>query len=151
MSFILGFIAGEGSFQLNARKNGKYIEVIPKFSIYLKDNDEKLLREIHSVIGVGSVTLTKNGHVQLQARSKEDLSTIISFIDGSYDKFWKNSNKKEKYETWKEIVHIYLDGETTKEQKVKMLEKGKKMKGDGRKRDTKIDKHIKHIKEVEMQ
>lgn len=150
MCFTLGFIAGEGSFQLTARKNSRnenYTSVRPKFSIVLSDVDEEPLHTIQSDLGgVGSIGNTGDGHVQLQVTSKEELLQVVKRIeDGETDR-WVNTDKYLNFKLWSKIVRQYAEGRTTPEQKLGMLQTATRMKMGGRNRDTSLENHIQRVK-----
>lgn len=151
IDFTLGFIAGEGSFQLTARQNARnneHTSVRPKFSVVLSDVDEEPLHTIQSDLGdVGSIGNTGDGHIQLQVTSKDELLEVVKRIeDGETDR-WVNTDKYLNFKLWSKIVRQYADGRTTPEQKLGMLKTATRMEMGGRKRDTPIEEHIQRVEE----
>jgi len=148
--FTLGVIAGEGCFKLDAtvrNSRGGYVSVNPRMSILLTSEDIETLKCVQDELGgVGSITKTGDGHVALQCGSKEDLEKIVSKIKENSGDMWDKSLKSEQFGVWEEIVSIYADGRTTKQQKIEMLELAKEMPSGGRNRGTSLEEHIETIK-----
>lgn len=148
-NFVLGFIAGEGSFQLTARQNPRDEEktaVRPKFSVLLTDNDSTVLKSIQKELGgVGQVTETGDGHVQLQVSAKKELVEVKDYIHQNESELWNDSCKSSEFDRWKRVVEIYSGGRTTPEQKLKMLQIATEMNSGGRKRETPIEEHIERV------
>lgn len=149
IDFSLGFIAGEGSFQLTARKNSRkneYTSVRPKFSIVLSDVDEEPLNTVQSDLGgVGSISKTGDGHVQLQVTAKDELLEVVKRIEDEETDRWVNTDKYLNFKLWSKIVRQYADGRTTPEQKLGMLKTATRMEMGGRKRDTSLEQHIQRV------
>lgn len=104
--FILGFIAGEGSFQIDLqidRDRVRYnVRAIPRLSILV--HEEKVLDEIQKYIGGSRTTYGKQA--RLDIRSAEDCDNFIQLVDSSDCSLFFDTKKFEQYQHWKKAVEL---------------------------------------------
>jgi len=82
--WITGFVDGEGSFGVQIVKSPLYRigwTVEPSFKISLHHKDRKVLEEIRSYWGVGTITSQGSKGVQFRVRSIKELSVVINHFD----------------------------------------------------------------------
>lgn len=102
--FVLGFIAGEGSFYVTLldRKSG-HPRYRPKFKLGV--NEEDIVKRICDQVGVGRVykgSDTYNWNVQ----SVEENIRLSNWVEKNATKEFKMTNKYNQYKDWKKAVKI---------------------------------------------
>lgn len=119
--FILGFIAGEGSFQVDLQKRpsrSKYnVTVRPHFSLLV--HEKKILDDIQSKIG-GKI-YENSPEYRLDIRSINESKTLIRLVESTNSDFFKITDKYEQYLGWKRVVG-FKDNDITKEEVKKSIE-----------------------------
>lgn len=102
--FILGFIAGEGSFSFKSVERGRFnFYIQPEFSLNVKERD--VLDHIIEEVGFGyNYDLSKNGMSTWRISSREGRLKLIEFIDEHAGPLFKSTKKYESYLKWKELV-----------------------------------------------
>lgn len=123
-SYVLGLIAGEGSFSYNTSlQRGSDVYIMPRFRLQLGEKDREQIYALQDQFsGAGSVYEQPNGLVW-SIENKEDLRVLkdrLSQIDGG--PVWEVSQKKQSFEVWCQLVEIYCDGRTTDQQRREMVE-----------------------------
>lgn len=111
--FVLGLIAGEGSFFVTVSKDQRVdrgFTCTPRFSMNMDECDEALLREIQSRIGVGSVDRDdQRDTAQWRLGGQENCAALIEWIGDDFDMF-RHSDKHDKYVQWRKVIEeIYSD------------------------------------------
>lgn len=80
--YIVGFVDGEGSFNLSFRKRDDFLigwKITPVFNISQKEN--KILRIIADNLGCGHIRFRKDGLWVYEVESRSDImDTIIPFL-----------------------------------------------------------------------
>ena len=102
--FILGLIAGEGSFSFSTQTDkgrfGVYIQ--PSFSLSMYE--EKLVREVHETLGLGHISERSDGMYALRITSRDERLELIKFVDRNASELFKASEKYIAYCNWKRMV-----------------------------------------------
>jgi hypothetical protein len=102
--FILGFIAGEGSFHVSLleRKSG-----LPGYRPVFKVgvNEEEIIYRIHNHLKLGNVYNEEDMYVW-QMQSVDDLITLCYWIEENKSKTFECTKKHEQYKKWKKAVEI---------------------------------------------
>lgn len=107
--FILGFIAGEGSFHARLREN-EYsnfgVETSLEFTLLLNERDSELLEDIHTYIGLGRIRYDESrGTVCWKISSKEDCKDFARFIEENAGDGFIASEKYESFKKWRHLLH----------------------------------------------
>ena len=107
--FITGFIDGEGSFMIKVRKRPQYrlgFTVEALFSIALHKKDIKILQEIQSYFGTGSIRKDVNNNVKFRIESVKD---IINKVIPHFDKYPLITQKLADYLLFKDVVDMIIN------------------------------------------
>ncbi len=111
--FIAGFVSGEGSFFITARRaisrRKPTLQVVCGFSIKLRGDDRELIESIHTALGLDCTIHDRgNGAVMLIVRKLSDLTErVIPF----FDRYPLRGHKREDYELWRKVVSMVECGE----------------------------------------
>ena len=102
LTWLAGFIDGEGCFAIQHRPDGGYATT---FRLCLRDDDEAILREIAARIGIGGiynigVSGNSNPQAAWQLSSKGDCLTLVGILD----EHPLRSRKAQDYMTWRAAV-----------------------------------------------
>lgn len=107
--FILGFIAGEGSFHTRLRQNehSNYgVETSLEFTLLLNDRDSELLEEIHDYIGLGRIRYDDSrSTVCWKVSSKEDCKDLARFIEENAGDGFVSSEKYQSFKKWRHLLN----------------------------------------------
>jgi hypothetical protein len=126
--FLLGFIAGEGTFCITKSKSKGNIYLRPKFAITLSNSDSELLEEAQNELdGLGSLYKHTEDSCQWVVRTKGDLEKFYEYIDSNTCELWSHSEKSHNFEIWKEAIDIYTNSKPTKENKLKIIDVAKRI------------------------
>jgi hypothetical protein len=101
--FILGIIAGEGTFGVTFRKRDGYTAPEPYSGVKMK-NEEMLLNSIKSKVGVGTVYSKKNNMYSWQLHGINLNQSLIEWIDESRSELFVQSRKYDSYKQWKDCI-----------------------------------------------
>lgn len=96
--FIAGFFTGEGYFSIV--KVGKYKGFL--VGIHLKNNDIELLNSIYSYLGIGNVTIKKNGFIHYRITKSSEIRIFIEKICPHI-----KGHKLDQFNTWLIIFNQY--------------------------------------------
>jgi len=107
---VTGFVDGEGSFNLDIRKNSKSRlgwSVGLTFQIGLHKKDLEVLEQIKSYFGVGNITSHGSEAVQYRVTSTKGFEKIIMH----FDKYPLITQKLADYLLWKRAIEIIISKE----------------------------------------
>lgn len=112
--FILGLIAGEGSFQLNLTINNTRsygFAPVPKFSLLVHEKD--ILDKIVNEVGLGKVKSRSHddGYVW-EIINQNEVIEFSDWIKKSSTEFWESTNKYKQFEKWNVAVDMICRRET---------------------------------------
>lgn len=103
--YIAGFVDGEGSFYVSARKRDDYRSkwrMTAHFNV--SNNDQKVLEICKKYLGCGIIRQSRLGFYTLEV---ENLNTLNNFIIPFFRRFGFLSNKKTKeFSTFRKIVAL---------------------------------------------
>jgi hypothetical protein len=107
-SFILGFIAGEGSFyvSLMERESVGKLRINPSFKLQVAEN--KIIYKIHKELGIGTVD-NYNEFTNFRVQSTEECIELSKFVDENVDTLFRSTHKYEQYKLWKEVLEIVTE------------------------------------------
>jgi len=113
-AWLSGFTDGEGCFQAalreykNKKRKGKWYTSCV-FTISLRSDDETIVRNIHSYLGVGTVAYRPPAKNQEIRKGKSqyryevcNVSDIVNYIIHQFEKYPLMSKKRRDYEIWKQ-------------------------------------------------
>lgn len=101
--FILGFIAGEGSFSYKSVERGRFnFYIQPEFTLKVKERE--ILELILDEIGIGYNYTDDNEMTTWRTSSRDEKLQLIEFIDTHADEMFKSTQKYQSYVKWKELV-----------------------------------------------
>jgi hypothetical protein len=124
IDFVLGFIAGEGTFTLSMNSaDGKYYPRM-RFQVRIHERDQEAAVQAREVFeGVGEIADTPGRDtVEWVVRSKDDLEFLRDKIEAYAPDIWWETEKAENFNVWSDILDIHLDGRTTADQAIEMCE-----------------------------
>lgn len=126
--FILGFIAGEGTFTVGRKRtNGRYY-LAPYFQFRVSGVDENIVRDMWNTFdNIGTVNVAEYDQdygpmVQWRIESKGGCKELARIIYESAPDEWWMTEKGKNFDVWSDIVDIYYDGQTTPEDRITMSE-----------------------------
>jgi hypothetical protein len=96
-SFVLGFIAGEGTFSTESEINDKYrfnLLISPKFQVKVKEED--VVREMRDTVGLGQVNVYGDYGVW-RISSNDEFDELIKWIDRNADNGFSSTHKWRKF------------------------------------------------------
>lgn len=113
--FILGLIAGEGSFMVNIHKSDRYstgLDIRTAVTITLGKDDYSILAMIHHILGVGGLNKCGDSAVSWKLQSYKDSRMLADWIDGHLDEsLFQYTRKYRSYKTWKKCLSIIEKGD----------------------------------------
>jgi hypothetical protein len=109
-NFILGIIAGEGSFYVALYlKESGVVRPAPSFSV--KMNDTHLLKQMRAGLGVGGIVTRGGQGTTWQVQADSECRTVREFIEDNCGELFQLTNKYEQYLLWSEALDI-VEGQT---------------------------------------
>lgn len=113
--FVLGLIAGEGSFSAYAgpsesRRFGVQVEI--DFSVKMKEED--VLQSARDFVGLGYISYTGD-YTMWTVSSNDDVQNLIEWIEEQDLSPFKQTLKHDSYQNWKEVVQKREDLMKSKE------------------------------------
>lgn len=120
-SFILGLIAGEGSFSSALFSQNDTVYVYPIFQLKLSDVDCEIVEGLEERFGVGTVNYDNSGNVGWHVRGADDVDALITFIEESDCKMFEMTAKYKQYLRWLELVEKKRQSDGTDAEKAEMI------------------------------
>ena len=120
--FILGFIAGEGSFAISVweRDSGK-IHARPFFKLGV--DEQKIVREIYQEAGeIGGLTERQSGYLSWQVQSMDDVCNLRDWVNEHRGQWFNNCHKSEQFELWSEAVDIHKQDTITDNDRKRLVD-----------------------------
>jgi len=110
--FLLGFIAGEGSFNFNLQKRDAMkcgLLASPRFAINVTSGDRRTLERLQSRIGgsIDSRETTHNPQVCLVVIGLENCKRVAEFVDRYAGPEFRETQKWESFTKWKSLIEDY--------------------------------------------
>jgi len=103
--FVLGFIAGEGSFHVRlVVKQNEKVRPYPAFG--LKVDEITILEKIRTEVGAGYITTNKDGHSTWQLQSEEDVLCLNDYVKRHKGDWFESTHKHEQFKKWSEVVEL---------------------------------------------
>lgn len=115
--FLLGLVAGEGSFSIPITKNNNKnsgFDVRTMFALKMRSLDENMVEEVKSELGVGYITSRDSNKanegktIQYRVSSQEECRQVIHYLDQNMNEDFKMSDKYQSYLQFKKAVK-YLE------------------------------------------
>lgn len=113
--FILGLIAGEGSFCISIRKTGNNKSgygIKLKFGLNMRTLDESLVKGVKNELGnIGFITYkdgrteNRGNTIQYRVSSKSECSKFVDYIERNMSQEFKSSEKYSSYLKFKEALN----------------------------------------------
>jgi hypothetical protein len=116
--FLLGLLAGEGSYFVTFAKDDRYEHnLVPgiRCQINMGHFSKPLLEAVQETVKLGSVTNHGKGYartVSSRTECHELRSTIDTWLEESEKEPFQQSQKHEAYRTWKVALEIFQPGES---------------------------------------
>jgi len=82
--WVVGFVDGEGCFHIGIdRQPGMRLgwQVLPEFRVVQHRRDERILRDMQSYYGCGSVVVNNGDRMELRIRGIENLTRVVKFFE----------------------------------------------------------------------
>lgn len=130
-SFILGLIAGEGTFNvaLQERQSSRWnIKPTPSFAIKMDDRDSIILRSIRDELDIGRFHQS-GGMASWQVQSKKETKELKKWVKNHEDRGFNLTSKYGSFEMWCEAVEICGEAykRLTREETIRCIELAKRM------------------------
>lgn len=110
--FVLGFIAGEGSFQLRVfkRDTGEQVRArfTPAFSLGVYE--EEIVQMIRDEIGVGKIS-TVDERTTIRVQSFDDCLVVKEYVENNAGNWFKSTHKWEQFKLWRDGIELLSDWE----------------------------------------
>lgn len=100
--FILGFIAGEGSFStytVESDSNKFGLQITPHFN--LKVDEREIIEKIHDYMGFGTTLQDNRGMWSWRVAGKSSRQKLISWIEDNATEEFKCTSKWESFKKWR--------------------------------------------------
>jgi len=116
--FLLGLLAGEGSYFVTFAKDDRYEHnLVPgiRCQINMGHFSKPLLEAVQETVGLGSVTNHGKGYawnVSSRTECHELSSKIDTWLAESEMELFQQSQKHEAYRTWKVALKMFQPGKT---------------------------------------
>jgi len=126
--FIIGFIAGEGSFSAKVypRDSQRFgVQVVPEFSLKVKEKE--VIHNIVEYTEIGYVRDTPDGYAAWRISSNEELQQLISFIEGNRRGGFECCEKYNAYNRWKKVVEGRRELMMTEEGMKELVERAREI------------------------
>jgi len=115
VGFVLGFIAGEGSFHIKLSEQKGYLYARPGFTLSAAEVDADLVREIKELVGLGSI-YERDHEIRWRFTSREECQKfaeqILSAAEGT---LFLESAKYEQFQRWLDFAANCEQPETIEE------------------------------------
>jgi len=118
--FLLGLIAGEGSFSISIKKtsrNSSGYEIRLKFGLHMRTLDEKLVKAVKGEFGdVGNIQYrndwkrNRGDTIQYRVTSKDDCRKVVNYIENNLTEEFRSSEKYSSYLKFKDGLN-YIERE----------------------------------------
>jgi len=107
--FILGFVAGEGSFYVSVseRANSR-VKITPAFSIKVYEMD--VLQSIKEELGVGKIDKYEDEY-SLNVQSRPECEKVRKFVNENCTRWFKSTHKYEQFKKWCSVLDILSNWE----------------------------------------
>lgn len=102
-SFILGIIAGEGSFSSALLNQSDTVYIYPIFQMGMSDVDGEVIERMADDLDIGTVNYS-GGNVGWYVRGQEDVDDLIEFIENTDCEEFELTEKYDQYGRWMELV-----------------------------------------------
>lgn len=82
-AYIAGFLDGDGSIYVQAKKNDTYrygYQVAPAIVFFQSAKSEKLFREFHSLLNLGSMRKRNDGVMEITVGRMKELLQLIEIV-----------------------------------------------------------------------
>lgn len=109
--FLLGFIAGEGSFMIEVgavQRRRWNVNISPKFSLLV--HEDEILQNLVSQTNLGNV-YTQDNRSQWSISSVDGCLELCEIIDNSDCELFENTHKYQQYKDWKKCLNLIESGE----------------------------------------
>lgn len=117
---IVGFVMGEGSFNIRIGKSKTYTcgySIRPTFSVALKRSDKKILTFIRNKLKCGKVTVSKNKVEYTVVNLKDLVEVVIPF----FSKYPLKNIKAKDFILFKIICYKIINGEGKRKDGIKKI------------------------------
>jgi hypothetical protein len=108
-SFVLGVIAGEGTFNValhHQEERAKHnVRPDPQFAVKMDVRDKNLVKECHESVGLGQYNEYED-MVYWSISSKEDCKKMVEYVEENANCGFKNTEKWESFKVWRDVVDI---------------------------------------------
>jgi hypothetical protein len=106
-SFVLGLIAGEGSFSSNinvsdGRRFG--VDVRPTFSLVM--SDESAVKSCVEITNIGYISQRSNGMWEWRVRKNEEVKNFQNWVIQNSSKYFRSTDKYDTFLRWKTLVDV---------------------------------------------
>lgn len=138
IGFILGFIAGEGSFNANLHQQDTYkfgVYAGLRFHIGLHQNDKQLLYSLKEYFDMGRVVERQNNgydSVYWEVKKNDEIKQLCDWIEENKSDWFEESIKHKSYKKWKYLVENRQQLISTYDGMVEFIELAKDINRDSR-------------------
>src|SRR4030065_991646 len=82
--WVAGFVDGEGCFHVALNRQPAMRtewQVLPEFRVVQHRRDERLLKQLQSYFGCGSVTVNNGDRMEFRVRGLKNLTQVVAFFE----------------------------------------------------------------------
>lgn len=141
-AFVLGMIAGEGSFSVHCVPYDTYrygIMVQPQFGLVMYEKE--VVEAMHDDLGIGIISTVNgtNGRTRHDWRIKKnaEMDRFIDWLDENMTEDFKKTDKYDSYLRWRSIVEDKQSLLKSKDGVKELIERARSVNGGTAKRDPK--------------
>ena len=130
--FVLGFIAGEGSFNVSVyRQDDMKFGVTGNemFSLGVHEDDSEALEVVKETLGVGEIYSDTQGKKQFMVSKRSELLELVDWMDENVSDEFKRTEKYQSYLRWKELVVNRKDYISSEDKMVEYVKKAREVNG----------------------
>ena len=108
--WIVGFVDGEGCFHIALNRQPAMRvgwQVLPEFRVVQHERNERVLTQLKSFFGFGTVTVNNGDRKEFRVRGLENLTRVVEFFVAHPLK----TTKQNDFETFSKVIRLMQRGE----------------------------------------
>ena len=119
-SFILGLIAGEGSFSSALLNQNDTVYIYPIFQMGMSDVDQEIIERMSDELDIGTVN-NSGGNAGWFVRGQDDVDDLIEFIEDADCELFELTEKYGQYERWMKLVEKKRASDGSRDERAELI------------------------------